>query len=108
MSLAIGQTAIDAAQESTGWTGSARSIRAYVGRNRSLLVGFFLLLALLLFVVIGRLTVDIGNADPLSVRPLRPPSRDLPFGSDKQGRDLFAVMVVGTPLTFRIGLVAGF
>lgn len=108
MSLAIGQTAIDAAQERTGWMGSARSVRAYVGRNRSLLVGFFLLLALLLFVVIGHLTVDTGDASPLSVRPLQPPSRELPFGSDKQGRNLYAVMVIGTPLTFRIGLVAGF
>jgi len=40
--------------------------------------------------------------------PLLPPSRELPFGSDKQGRDLFAVMVVGTPMTLRIGLIAGF
>jgi peptide/nickel transport system permease protein len=108
MSLVLGQTAIDAAQEPTGWTGTARSVRAYVGRNRSLLVGFFLLLALLLFVVIGHLTVDTGDASPLSTRPLQPPSRALPFGSDKQGRNLYAVMVVGTPLTFRIGLVAGF
>ena len=30
-----------------------------------------------------------------------------PFGSDRQGRDLFAVMVAGTPLTLRIGLIAG-
>jgi peptide/nickel transport system permease protein len=42
------------------------------------------------------------------VAPLRPPSWELPFGSDKQGRDLLAVMVVGTPLTLRIGLIAGF
>jgi ABC-type dipeptide/oligopeptide/nickel transport system permease subunit len=31
-----------------------------------------------------------------------------PFGSDKQGRNLFAVMIAGTPLTLRIGLIAGF
>src|SRR3712207_2269728 len=107
MSLAIGQTAIDAAQERTGWIGATRSLRAYVGRNRALLVGFLLLLALLLFVVIGRLTVDTEDASPLSVRPLQPPSRELPFGSDKQGRNLYAVMVEGTPLTLRIGLMAG-
>ena len=39
--------------------------------------------------------------------PLQPPSRELPFGSDKQGRNLYAVMVEGTPLTLRIGLIAG-
>ena len=39
--------------------------------------------------------------------PLQPPSWELPFGSDKQGRNLYAVMVEGTPLTLRIGLFAG-
>jgi peptide/nickel transport system permease protein len=38
---------------------------------------------------------------------LQPPSLDLPFGSDKQGRNLFAVMIVGAPLTVEIGVVAG-
>ena len=31
-----------------------------------------------------------------------------PFGTDRQGRDLLAVMVAGTPLTLRIGFIAGF
>ena len=61
----------------------------------------------LLFVVIGHLTVDTIQFRPLSMRPLQPPSRELPFGSDKQGRNLYAVMVEGTPLTLRIGLLAG-
>jgi len=79
----------------------------YLRRNRSLLVGLSVLFALFLFVVIGRLTVDIGEARPMSVGSLDPPSRELPFGSDKQGRNLYAVMVEGTPLTFRLGLIAG-
>jgi peptide/nickel transport system permease protein len=108
MSLALGETLLEQNLERAGWIGAAGSVRAYVWRNRALLVGFLLLFALLLFVVIGRLTVDTAQADPLSVRPLQAPSRALPFGSDKQGRNLYAVMVVGTPLTFRIGLVAGF
>ena len=45
---------------------------------------------------------------PLSVPALRPPSWDYPFGTDRQGRDLLAVMVAGTPLTLWIGFVAGF
>jgi ABC-type dipeptide/oligopeptide/nickel transport system permease subunit len=53
------------------------------------------------------LTVDVSESAPLSVGSLDPPSRELPFGSDKQGRNLYAVMVEGTPLTFRLGLVAG-
>jgi peptide/nickel transport system permease protein len=43
----------------------------------------------------------------LSVRALQPPSWELPFGSDRQGRDMFASIIAGTPLTLKIGLVAG-
>ena len=49
-----------------------------------------------------------GRARPLSVPALQPPSWDYPFGTDRQGRDLLAVMVAGTPLTLRIGFIAGF
>lgn len=83
------------------------NIFRYLRRNRSLLVGLGFLLALFLFVIIGRMTVDVGEAAPLSVGSLDPPSRELPFGSDKQGRNLYAVMVEGTPLTLRLGLIAG-
>jgi len=58
-------------------------------------------------VVVGSFMVDLQRARPLSARALQPPGAALPFGSDKQGRDLFAVMVAGTPLTIRIGLIAG-
>jgi peptide/nickel transport system permease protein len=85
----------------------ARSALGYLRRNPSLGIGLLLLLALLLFVVIGHLTVDTIQHRPLSARPLLPPSRELPFGTDKQGRNLYAVMVEGTPLTLRIGLFAG-
>lgn len=79
----------------------------YLRRNPALLIGLLFLVVLMLFVVIGRLTVDTEESSPLSVRTLQPPSWDLPFGSDKQGRNLYAVMVEGTPLTLRIGLLAG-
>jgi peptide/nickel transport system permease protein len=84
-----------------------RSVLGYLRRNPALGVGLFLLLILLLFVVVGHLTVDRIQYRPLSTRPLQPPSWELPFGSDKQGRNLYAVMVEGTPLTLRIGLLAG-
>ncbi len=86
---------------------SARSALGYLRRNPSLGIGLLLLLTLVLFVVIGHLTVDTIQFRPLSTRPLQPPSWELPFGSDKQGRNLYAVMVEGTPLTLRIGLLAG-
>lgn len=80
----------------------------YFRRNPSLLYGLILFFLLLFSSYIGRIFVDIQEARPVSVAPLKPPSLELPFGSDKQGRNLFAVMVTGTPLTLRIGLIAGF
>ena len=72
-----------------------------------LAIGLILFFLLLFSSFIGRFFVDIQEARPVSVSPLQPPSLELPFGSDKQGRNLFAVMVAGTPLTLRIGLIAG-
>jgi len=80
----------------------------YLRRNPSLAVGIALLAILALFVIVGNLLVDTEDARPLSVPALRPPSGDYPFGTDRQGRDLLAVMVAGTPLTLRIGFIAGF
>src|SRR5215470_7834334 len=68
----------------------------YVRRNLSLVVG------------IGHLVVDTNKSRPLSAPAIRPPSADHPFGTDRQGRDLLATMVAGTPLTLRIGFIAGF
>jgi peptide/nickel transport system permease protein len=85
-----------------------RAILRYLHRNPSLAVGIALLAALALFVAIGHFLVDTEDARPLSAPALRPPSVDYPFGTDRQGRDLFAVMVAGTPLTLRIGFSAGF
>lgn len=84
-----------------------RGLIHYIARNTSLLFGTLLLLALVLFVGIGYLLVDTENARALSVPVLQPPSWDYPFGTDRTGRDLFAVMVVGTPLTMQIGFIAG-
>jgi peptide/nickel transport system permease protein len=84
-----------------------KAVRQYLGRNLSLVVGAALLLLLALFVIIGQFVVDVDLARPLSVRPLQPPSSRYPFGTDRQGRDLLAVMVAGTPMTLRIGFIAG-
>jgi peptide/nickel transport system permease protein len=81
---------------------------SYLRRNLSLVVGIVLLGLLTAFVVVGNFTVDTSNAQPLSVPALHPPSWDYPFGTDRQGRDLLAVMVAGTPLTLWIGFAAGF
>lgn len=86
---------------------AVRTVTGYLRRNRSLLVGLALLFGIVAFAVIGGLLVDPQNARPLSARPLQPPSWALPFGSDRQGRNLFAVITSGTLLTLRVGLIAG-
>jgi len=80
---------------------------SYLRRNASLLIGIGLLGLIAAFIIIGTFTVDTSNAQPLSVPALQPPSWDYPFGTDRQGRDLLAVMVAGTPLTLWVGFVAG-
>src|SRR5436190_8599265 len=80
----------------------------YLRRNKSLAVGIVLLSVLVVFVIVGNLTVDTELARPLSVRALQPPSWEHPFGTDRQGRDLLSAMVAGTPLTLKIGFIAGF
>lgn len=94
----------------------------YLRRNRTLAFGIFILVFLFLFTAIGSLFVDLDVdpyplAGPASVAPtLSYCGRDVtecedpvayPFGTDGQGRDLFAVAVAGTWMTIRIGLLAG-
>jgi peptide/nickel transport system permease protein len=80
----------------------------YMRRNKSLAVGLVLVALVILFAGIGRLVWDIDQAAPLSTRPNQHPSWDNPLGTDRQARDLLAVLIVGTPKTLYIGLVAGF
>jgi peptide/nickel transport system permease protein len=83
------------------------TVRRYMHRNISLVVGVILLLTLVLFVGLGHIFVDTSKSRALSAPAVRPPSLQYPFGTDRQGRDLLAAMVAGTPLTLRIGFIAG-
>jgi peptide/nickel transport system permease protein len=58
-------------------------------------------------VIIGHVVVDTSKSRPLSAPAVQAPSIAHPFGTDRQGRDLLATMVAGTPLTLRIGFIAG-
>ncbi len=80
----------------------------YVRRNPSLGIGLALLLILVLLSTAGRLLIDRKKDPyPLAALPSKPPSLKYPMGTDQQGRNLFAVMVVGTQLSMRAGLLAG-
>jgi peptide/nickel transport system permease protein len=79
----------------------------YIRRNPAVSVGVLLLLSLLLFSVIGAQVWDVGKSAPLSGPASRPPNAQHPLGTDQQGRDMLAAMIAGTPLTLRVGIVAG-
>jgi peptide/nickel transport system permease protein len=87
---------------------SRRTLRLpYLLRSTPFLVGLSMLLGLIAFTLIGRFVMDTSLADPLSAMPNQPPSWDTPFGTDSQGRDLLAVLILGTGLTLKVGLLAG-
>lgn len=84
----------------------ARRVSAYIP-NARLGTGLFLLGILVLFSVVGAMVYDTENAYPLSVSVAKPPSWQYPFGTDASGRDLLSVMILGTMLTMKIGVLAG-
>jgi peptide/nickel transport system permease protein len=66
-----------------------------------------MLAALLALGVVGPFFIDTDEAKPMSVAPDQSPSREFPFGTESQGRDMLALVVRGIPLTVEIGLIAG-
>ena len=106
MTIATGSKTTSYSSESS--IGSAlRSLMAFFNENRLFTAGLLLLLALYLFGAIGARTISPRMADmgaaPLNQRP----SAEYPLGTDGLGRDMFAVMVIGIPNTFKIGFMAG-
>lgn len=75
--------------------------------NRSLVIGSIMTGGLLLFALLGPVFWDVSLAEPLSGISNLPPSIEAPFGTDSQGRDLLAVMIRGTGLTLKVGVLSG-
>ena len=74
---------------------------------RQLTAGIVIILAVVLLGLVGPLLVDVNGAKVGSDIPDLTPSLEHPLGTDTVGRDLLAVIIVGTPLTLSIGLIAG-
>jgi peptide/nickel transport system permease protein len=80
----------------------------YMRRNWSLGIGVTILILLILFTVIGFLTVDPKDAYPLAAATKKPPfTAGHWLGTDFFGRDMFAALVVGMWQTAVIGVLAG-
>lgn len=73
----------------------------------SLWLGLAMLTALALFSIVGPMFVDPKSAVVGAGPPRLPPGPGYLLGTDTQGRDLWTIMVLGTPNSIKIGLIAG-
>ena len=73
----------------------------------TLLLGLGILLAIVLFSIIGPMFVDAVNAQVGAVRPRKPPGPEYFLGTDSQGRDMWTLLIYATPNTLKMGLIAG-
>ena len=90
----------------TAW-GIVRNILTFLKENWLFTLGITLLIALYLFGEIGSLMVNPKAAD-MGANPLNlSPDLTHPLGTEGFGRDMFTMMVIGIPNTFKIGFLAG-
>jgi peptide/nickel transport system permease protein len=75
--------------------------------NPTLLPGMFLLLLIILIAVIGQFFVRPSAIKILADTPNLEPSASHLLGTQAEGRDVFSLLLVGTPGTLRIGLIGG-
>lgn len=76
-------------------------------REPLLLAGLGGLLLMGLVAAFGPMLVDVDLAQIGAVRPRQPPGSRFPLGTDTQGRDVLAALVLALPRTLAIGLLAG-
>jgi peptide/nickel transport system permease protein len=87
-----------------GWISNIpRWIRIYP----MLFAGLALLLSVVLLGLIGPYFVERDAVNVGYALPDQRPSRQYLLGTDTVGRQILAIIVYGTPLTLRIGLIAG-
>lgn len=75
--------------------------------NKSLFFGLLILSTIIVIAIIGPLVVDGAATRVGATMPRLPPSAEHWFGTDGQGRDMFATMIHAMPNTLRIGVTAG-
>ena len=76
-------------------------------RHPQLAAGLIVVFVVLAFGPVGTLFVDTDLSRVGAAEPNLSPSLEHLLGTDAAGRDLLAVMVAGTPLTLRVGFLAG-
>ncbi len=75
-------------------------------RNRSGLIGLFITVVL---IILSLLAPVLAPYDELVMHPddrFTPPSAAYPFGTDEFGRDIFSRILIGSRISFSVGLVS--
>ncbi len=91
----------------TAVAASTRRLSEGLVTNPQLAAGIAIILAVVLLGLIGPYFVDPRGTRVGSALPDQPPSWKYPLGTDTVGRQMLPVIIRGTPLTLRIGLIAG-
>ena len=79
----------------------------WVSQNRLLTAGGFIVGVLLLISLIGPHIIDEQDTKIGYAPPDQPPSWEYPLGTDTSGRQMLPTILYGTPLTLRVGIIAG-
>jgi peptide/nickel transport system permease protein len=84
-----------------------KRVARFLRGNPRITIGAAILGSMLLFWLIGTVTIGTSRAVPLSGPPDLAPSPRYLLGTDSAGRQLLPVLIAGIPLTLEIGLLAG-
>jgi peptide/nickel transport system permease protein len=94
-------TALTPVRDQSSWGRVLRRLR----RERKVLVGLVIIAVLVVLAVFGpALAPYHPDADDFGI--LQPPSIEHPFGTDSFGRDLFSRVIIGTRVSFTVGVLA--
>jgi peptide/nickel transport system permease protein len=80
---------------------------SHVRGNPSLVIGVLIVAVIMLFGLVGPFLIDQRSTRTTSFAKDLKPSFDHLLGTDSFGRDIMALIVVGTPQTVKVGLIAG-
>jgi peptide/nickel transport system permease protein len=93
--------ALTPVRDQSTWGRVLRRLR----RERKVLVGLVIIAVLAFLAVFGSLVAPYDpDADDFGI--LQPPSIEHPFGTDSFGRDLFSRVIIGTRVSFSVGVLA--
>lgn len=85
----------------------AASIQRFLVENWKVSVGLGLIVVIFILGLVGPLLRDPDLALIGAVPLNESPSLEYPLGTDSTGRDMLALMLIGTPNTIKVGVIAG-